>query len=391
MRGEKLGLFERIFKYRNDLAAAGEVFKMLNGYTPAFTSWNGKIYESLLVRSAIHARATHISKLQVSFQGTAKLKMQNAMRYAPNPWQTWGQFLYRTSTILDIHNTAFLVPVLDEYGQNEGVFTVLPNRCELREYGGIVYLRYEFANGQHAAIELDRCGVLSKFLYQNDIFGETNDALNPTMELVNIQTQGITEAVKSSATYRFMARLTNFSDPKDLAKEQKRFTRNNLQSGSGVLLWPNTYDSIQQIKSSPYVVDADQMKAIESNVFNYFGVNEDVLQNKAVGDVLNAFYDGGIEPFVVQAGDVLTAMHFTPRERALGSALSLQSNRFQFLTTKEKLLVTQTLADRGLATKNTILAIWGLPPLPGKLGEAIPERGEYKNLMEGKGDKNAAE
>ena len=56
-------------------------------------------------------------------------------------------------------------------------------------------------------------------------------------------------------------RLNNFTKPEDLAKERKRFTRENLQNGDGgVLLFPNTYSDIQQIKSNPYVVDAEQMR-----------------------------------------------------------------------------------------------------------------------------------
>lgn len=391
MRGETLGLFEKIFKFRRDLGNAGQVFQMLNGYTPAFTSWNGKIYESLLVRSAIHAKATHISKLQVVFQGSAKPKLQSRMKYAPNDWQTWGQFLYRTATILEVHNTAFIVPVLDEFGEQEGVFTVLPTRCELREYQGTVYLRYEFATGQYAAVEFEKCGVLNKFLYANDVFGESNAALNPTMELINIQEQGVAEAVKSSATYRFMARMTNFTDDKDLVKERKRFTKNNLASGGGLLLFPNTYDSIEQIKASPYVVDAEQRKAIDQNVFNYFGMNEDILQNKAVGDSWSAFYEGGIEPFAIQFSDVMSAMHYTKRERAAGSLVMATSNRLQYMTNKEKMLVTQTFADRGLATRDDIRAIWNLPPLPNGLGQTIPARGEYYNLGEKEGSVDAIE
>ena len=377
-----MGLFEKIFKYRNDLAAAGQLFQLLTGYTPAFTSWNGKIYESLLVRSAIHARATHISKLQIVFQGSANPKLRNRLRFRPNGWQTWGQFLYRTSTILDTHNTAFLVPVLDEFGQMEGVFSVLPSRCELREYEGTMYLRYEFASGQIAAVEFERCGVINKFLYGNDLFGENNAALNSTMELINIQEQGIGEAVRSSATFRFMARLTNFSDPKDLAKERKRFTRNNLESGGGVLLWPNTYDNIQQIKSAPYVVDADQMAAIKGNVFDYFGINEDILQNKAVGDGWSAFYEGGVEPFAIAVTEALTGMCFTHREQAAGAMVAATANRLQYMTNKEKMLVTQTFADRGLAMTDEIRAIWNLPPLPDGLGQRIPIRGEYYDIRQ---------
>ena len=47
-----------------------------------------------------------------------------------------------------------------------------------------------------------------------------------------------------------------------------------------MLLWPNTYKDVKQIESKPFVADADQMKLIRTNVFDYFGTNEDVLQNK---------------------------------------------------------------------------------------------------------------
>lgn len=378
-----MGLFEKIFKYRKDLAGAGTVFKTVNGYTPVFTSWNGKIYESLLVRAAIHTRATHISKLRIVFHGTAKPKLQRRLTQRPNEWQTWGQFLYRLSTILDVHNTAFIVPVLDEFGETVGIFPVLPNRCELREYGGTVYLRYAFASGQYAAVEFHRCGLMTKFQYMDDFFGENNEALRPTMELVNIQNQGISEAIRSSATFRFMARMTNFSDPKDLAEERKRFTRNNLEASSGgLLLFPNTYDNIQPIKASPYVVDAGQMAAIEKNVNNYYGVNEDILQNKAYGDGWNAFYEGVPEWFGIQFADVLRDMLFSSREQVAGAGVTASANRLQYMSNKDKMLATQTFADRGLAMRDEIREIWNLPPLPDGKGQTIPMRGEYYNLGE---------
>lgn len=379
-----MGLFEKIFKYRQDLKQASTVFKTLTGYTPAFTSWNGMIYESLLVRAAIHARAVHVSKLRIVFHGSAKLKLCKRLQQQPNEWQTWGQFLYRLSTILDVHNTAIVVPVLDEFGETVGIYPVLPTLCELREYQGTVYLRYSFANGEHAAIEFHRCGIMTKFQYRDDFFGENNEALRPTMELINIQDQGIAEAVRSSATFRFMARLTNFKDPDDLVKERKQFTRNNLENGGGILLFPNTYDSIQQIKTAPYVVSAEQMNAIKENVHSYFGTNDDILQNKAFGDGWNAFYEGVPEWFGIQFSDVLAKMIFTLAQRSAGNGATATSNRLQYMSNKDKMLATQTFADRGLAMVDEIREIWSLPPLPDGQGQRIPIRGEYYDLREGR-------
>ena len=385
-----MGLFDFIFKNRPKTVGRlkGE-FKMLDGYTPRFTSYSGGLYEQELVRSAINARATHISKLKVETRGSARPALQNKLKHGPNQFQTWGQFLYRLSTILDVHNTAFITPVFDEYGEPSGIYCPLPHKCEFVQYdtkdGIVPYLRYSFGWGETAAVELEYCGIMTKFQYKHDLIGESNRALFPTMDLIHIQNQGIEEGVKSAATYRFWARVTNFSMAEDLANERKRFTSENFSKdadGGGVLLFPNTYDNINQVKSSPWVVDADQMKAIDENVYKYFGVNEEILTNKAYGDTWAAFYEGAIEPFAIQFSDVLTKMLFTLREQTNGNLVMATANRLQYMSNADKLQVSAQMADRGLMTRNEIREIWNLPPLLDPYGNQLPVRGEYYNVNE---------
>ncbi|MBR7187101.1 MAG: phage portal protein [Clostridia bacterium] len=379
-----MGLFDKLFgnrpKPRGDYQ--GE-FRLLNGYKPHFTSFGGSVYESELVRSAIDKRATHMSKLQVDVQGAAKPGLRVKLKHGPNAYQTWGQFLYRLSTILDVHNTAFITPVWDEYGEISGLYAPLPTRCELIQYGGVPYIRYEFAWGERAAVELEYCGIMTRFQYRDDLFGESNRALLPTMDLIHIQNQGIQEGVKSAATYRFMAQLSNFAKAEDLKKERQRFTEENFSrdaEGGGLLLFPNTYTNIKQVDVKPWVVDADQMKAIRDSVYSYFGVNDDILTNKAYGDAWAAFYEGAIEPFAIQLSDVLTKMLFTFREQSQGNRVIATTNRIQYMTNADKLAVTQGFADRGMATIDELREIWNLPPLPNGLGQKIPIRGEYYDL-----------
>ena len=379
-----MGLFDKLFGRRPKPEGKFEgAFKMLNGYVPHFTSWAGGIYESELIRAAINARATHISKLKVETKGSARPALQNKLKHGPNEFQTWGQFLYRLSTILDIHNTAFITPVYDQYGEPSGIYTPLPDRCEMVQYNGVPYLRYEFNWGEKAALELDYCGIMTKYQYRSDFFGETNHALFPTMDLIHIQNQGIEEGVKSAATYRFMAQLANFSKAEDLAKERKRFTSENFArdaQGGGLLLFPNTYSNIKQIDVKPWVVDAEQMKIIRENVCEYFGVNDDVLMNKAYGDAWAAFYEGAIEPFAIQFSDVMTKMLFTFREQSQGNYVMATANRLQYMTNKDKLEVSAQLVDRGIISLNDAREIWNLPPVDG--GDVRIMRGEYYNTDE---------
>lgn len=379
-----MGLFDVFLKKapkpRGDFKGT---FKMLNGYEPKFTTWNGGIYESELIRSAINARAVHISKLKFESTGSARPALQNKLAKAPNEIQTWSQFLYRLSTVLDVHNTAFIIPIYDRFGEPSGIFCPLPAKCEVVQYGDKPYLRYEFNWGEKAAIELEYCGIMTKFQYKNDLMGENNHALYPTMDLIHVQNQGIQEAVKSSATYRFYAQVNNFSKTDDLINERKRFSDENFgkeAEGGGLLLFPNTYSNINQVKSQPYTVQADEMKLIEKNVYQYFMVNDKILQNEAYGDQWSAFYEGAIEPFAVQFSEVLTKMLFTFREQSQGNAVMLTANRLQYMSNDDKLNVSSQLLDRGIMSINDVREIWNLPPVDG--GDARIIRGEYWNADE---------
>ena len=379
-----MSLFDRIFrpdeakKSDEALNNARTLFQTLTAYQPVFTSWGGAIYESEVVRAAIDARARHISKLKVETIGSANPSLQSKLRQGPNQWHTWSQELYRASTILDVCNTCFIVPVFDERMIITGVFSVLPTMCTLVEYEGEIWLRYQFSTGQTAAVEFRKCAILTKHQYRDDFFGSSNVPLHETMQLIHIQNQGIEEAVKNTSTFRFMAQLSNFAKPEDLAEERKRFTAKNLSTESdsgGFLLFPNTYKDIKQVDVKPYTVDAEQMEQIRTNVYNYFGVNEDVLQNKAYGDAWSAFYEGAVEPFAIQFSESLSKALFTERERAQGSEIMATSNRLQYMSNADKLNVSSQLLDRGIFSINDVRDIWNLPHVEG--GDERIIRGEY--------------
>lgn len=378
-----MGLVEKIFGpfVRN---VGGSYFKTMTAYSPVFTSWSGALYESELVRSAVDARARHASKLQINVVGSAKPKLRNALKAGPNSWQTWSQFLYRTSTILDMQNNVFIVPVLDEYGQPTGIYPILPSNCALIEHAGEIWIRYKFRTGQIAAMPFKECALMTKHQYEDDFFGTKNSALNNTMKLIHLQEEGISEAVKNSNTYRFIAKANNFTKADDLKKERQRFTAANLRGDGdgGVLLFPNTYSDIRQIVGKPYVVDTEQIKMINTNVYNYFGVNEKVLQNSETGDEWSAFYEGATEQFAVQLSETLSKMLYTEKERARGNGIHASANRLQYMSNKDKLSVSTQLLDRGMLMLDEARAIWNLPPLPDGKGQVFIIRGEYKNAYD---------
>lgn len=376
-----MGAFDKLFKRPKVKKEVNGYFQMLDGYTPIFTDYDGGVYEMELTRSCIHTFANHCSKLLPVVSGADGRGIQTMLNGKPNPFMTSAQFAYKVATIYDTKNTCFITPILDEFDRLVGYYPVNPQQTEVIDVGGDPWLRYTFRNGEKAAIELSRCGVVSKYLYNSDIKGETNEALRSTLQLIHTQNQGISEGIKNSASFRFMATVNNFTKGKDLANERKNWVEENLGPDSGGLaLFPNSYSNVQQIQSSNKIVDSEQMTLIQTRVLNYFGCNEDVLQNKTVGDAWSAYYEGKIEPFAIQLSQAMTCMTYTKQEQRRGNAVVWQSNRLQYMNNADKLQTSTQLFDRGILSTNGVMDIWNLPHVPD--GDKRYIRKEYTEVSQ---------
>lgn len=371
-----MGLLDKLFPKKARTPRPFKRWETLTAYQSAFRTWRGEIYEFDQVRSAIDCLARNTAKLRPEMTGTAKRAMRTSLKAQPNQYQTWYQFLYRTRTIWEMQNNAIIIPILGEYDEVKGIFSVLPSECEVVEYQDTEYLRYRFYGGQYAAVELDKCGVLTKHQYKDDIFGASNTALNATCDLLDLNRQAIKEAIKNSASFKFFGRMGNFAQDKDIAAERQRIKETNMSDEEGFFfLVSNLVEDVKQIDVKPYSIDDKQLALINSNVEKYFGVSEKAVKNELTGDEAAAFYEGAIETFAIQLSEVLSKMLFTQTERNIGNAIYFTANRIQFMTNSDKLNISSSMADRGLMTINEIREIWNLAPIEG--GDRLVARGEY--------------
>ena len=381
-----MGMIEKIFGRREQPAALknAQIFKMLEGYTPAWTTWKGSVYESELIRASLDAWGRHAAKLKPNVKGSAQAELQKRLKVRPNAFQEWSKFLYQTATVLGVRNNVFLVKTRNDDGTPNGIINIVPQSWELVEYAGEPWIRFFLNGNKKRAERLAEVGIITRFQYKSELFGETNEAMRPVLDLISMQRQGITEGIKNGNSYRFWAKSDNWASDEDLGGEMERFNRftfGNKKTAGGVLLFPNTYDDIHEMKAAGYTVDKEQQDHIKTNVFDYFCVNEDILQNKAYGDAWLAFYEGFVEWFAIQLGEASSGMTFTDRERVgFGNEIFFSSNRLQYMSNADKLTAIQTYADRGLMTRNELREISNLPPLPEPYGSQIPARGEYYDV-----------
>lgn len=374
-----MGLFDSIRKKEKIENKVNSYFQTMNAYTPSFTTFEGSIYEMELTRAVIHSFATHCSKLKPEVNGSGNQTFARMLQYKPNSLMDTKKYLYRLATSYMVDNTAIIAPLYDaSYEKIVGFYPLATPKVRIQEAEGVKYIRYEFEPGNFGVFRLDDAGLMNQFQYKNEIFGESNACLYPTMELIHTNNQGIVEGVKSSATLRFLAKIAQTLRPDDLEKERKRFVESNFNSSNagGVMLIDAKYEDVKQLQTNQYTIDSAQMSQIKENVFNYFGTNEKILQNKFTSDEWGAYYEGKIEPFAIEASLVHTNMSFTPHEIAFGNNIIFTANRLQYASNQEKLNIVTQLFDRGFLTHNQGLEVFNMASI-GAEGEKRYIRKEY--------------
>ena len=388
-----MGMFEKIFGRREQPVALknAKLFRMLEGYTPAWTTFSGSIYEADLIRASLDAWGRNAAKLKPVIKGAALPELTRRLKVKPSRFNEWSQFLYQTATVLGVRNNAFLVKTRADDGTQTGVINIVPDSWELIEYENEPWIRFILPNNKRRAERLAEVGILTRFHYKSELFGENNEAMRPVLDLISIQRQGITEGIKNGNSYRFWAKNDNFASDEDLGSEMQRFNKftfGKKETAGGVLLFPNTYEEIHEMKPGGYTVDKEQQAHIRTNVFDYFGTNEEIIQNKADSEKWLAFYEGFTEWFAIQLSEVMSGMTYTDNERmGFGNQIFFSSNRLQYMSNADKLSFVSGLGDRGMITKNEAREVFNLPPLPEPYGSQVLARGEYYDTMNPPKDK----
>lgn len=374
------------FEQRKQTKILTNTLKMLTGYNPIFTTYEGGLYEMSLTRSCIDKIATQCSKLHPVINGNKNYKKYNAiLQNKPNKLMTTQQFIYRLITILVVENNAYIVPIYDNDIQRNivGFYPVRATGSKIVTIGNTDYLVYKIQNEEYV-IEYELVGSLKKYYYKKEYVGESNLALNSTMDLIDTQEQGIKEGIKSGAMIRFLARLGVVQNEESIKKEQKRLREEQLSmdNNGGVLIFDSKYADIQKVDSKPFIVDKEQMDLIKNNVFDYFHMSEGILQNTASEDQWNLFYEDVIEPLAIQISQVLTNMIIKQVDIEKGLNVVLESTKLQFISNSTKLNVSQQLFDRGILDTNQVMDIWNLPHVPDDENKRYirKEYTEVKNL-----------
>ena len=374
-----MGLLSKLFPRRRPIDAerTSQYFKSFTDYAPVFSTFQGGIYEQALTRAAVERFASSCSKLKPEVLGTAKPRVRRFIEGQPNPFMTWPRFLARCATLLDTDTTCAVVPQYDVAGNVTGVWPLKFEYAEVVELDGEAWMRFHVASGDVLPIEADQVCLVTRFQYESDFFGGGNGPINATLRILDVQDQAQENAVRNGANIRFIGRINGLMKDEQVRAKRDKFSEDNLgsENKSGLILYDNSIQDLKQVENESATVSADEMAVIKANVFDYFGINESILQNDFSEEQWGAYYESRVEPFAVQLGEGLTAMLFTSIEQAHGNRVMFSSNRLEYASNASKRNMVRDMTDRALMSINEGREVLQLPPVP--WGDQFILRGEY--------------
>lgn len=372
---ERRSLMDKIF---GALRQKREVthLRVLSGHAPVFTPWENLPYEADVVRAAVDAVARNAAKLKAKHvrrtQGQVAAvcdQMERVLTQRPNPHMSAYDFIYRLTTTLMIDNNAFAYPVWGG-ADNAVLAAVWPVNAVFAEFvedqSKVIYIRFHFGDGGNVVLPYSEVIHLRRHYYSNDLLGEPNTPINSALKAVHTTNEGLSQAVKTSASLRGILKYQGLLKDSDVKANRERFVTEymTMQNSGGVAALDGKADYIE-LKNTAITINAAQMKELRDTVFRYFGVSEAIVEGDYTEDQWNAFYESTIEPLAVQMSLEFTAKLFTDRERGFGNEIVFEANRLQYASAKTKTTLIERMVPMGLLTVNEAREIFNLAPVDG--------------------------
>lgn len=339
-----------------------------------YYSWNGKLYQSDIVRSAIRPKARAIGKavakhIRKNAEGLV-VNPEPYMRFLleePNPYMTGQQLQEKLATQLELNNNAFALIVRDQNEIPVEIYPITAIGSEALIKNGVLYLRFNLLNGKEFTFKYCDIIHLRKDYNEDDIFGDSNaEALTPLMEIVNTTDQGIVKAIRNSSVIKWLLMFKQSLRPEDLKAQAKQFAEDylDIENDSVGVAATDAKAEAKQVEPKDYVPNEKQMDKTIQRIYSFFNTNEKIVQAKYTEDEWISYYETSVEPDIIQFSNEFTRKLFTRRERGFGNKIMFESSDLSFASMDTKLRLVDYV-DRAILTPNEVREILGRAPYEG--------------------------
>lgn len=341
------------------------------GLAPAFAALPG-FTESDKYMSALRTNATYCSKAVFSSvrikDGGAQIHDWKTLDYLlqvrPNKLMNAATFWERVAYYYYHYNNAFIYKECLPNGEIRALWTIDPSECEfvkLKETGELI-MRFAI-NGQQVVYPYECIIHVANTVVDNAIFGMSNKPLRRILNLINTNYQGIDNSITTSAYIRFLMKMNSKTSDDALKEKAQKITESYLDplKKVGVIAADSSYELTELKGGEQKTANAVVMQQLDDAVCKYMGCPQEVMAGTADENVMTAYYERTIDPFLDRVSQELTEKIFTPTERAFGNKIVYSDRKLQYLPMSTRLAMFDKVRELGIVTYGTLGDLLGLP------------------------------
>lgn len=376
---EKRNFLQSLFSPKSKVVENTTQMQFLNGYNSIYTGIGDKEYDQKVARQCIDRIATQVALLEPKHILNSVSKEQDSqvgylLGNRPNPIMNTYDFLYKTISMLYSDKNAFIYIDRDKLGIVRGFYPLLATSYQLyKNENGEMFLQFQFMNGKMYMLPYLELIHLRLFYNQNDIFGTLDKTLKTDLETAHTSSEGIKNAIKTSTTLKGILKFTNaMLKDKDIKDTKDNFVRDyiNLENTSGIASLDGKAE-FQTIDMKPITLDAEQLKMVNYNIYDYFGISEKIVRNDFNTNEWNAFYEGLIKPRAKQMELEFTNKLFNKKAIKDGNRVIFSTNLLTYATLDSKVNLIKNASAYGYIRVNEARDMLGLLPLDDKEGNRL--------------------
>lgn len=388
-----MGIFRR--KQKNISTQA--VYKMITDTGNGFYAWNGKLYQSDIVRACIKPKTKAIGKLMAKHVRETITDAGKKIDINPTPYIRFlleepnefmsGQVMQeKVANQLALNNNAFILICRDAFGTPNTLYPIPCTSVEAKYIDDMLCLKFYFLNGKSNVFPYTDIIHLRDDFFFNDLFGENpTEALAQMMNVVSTIDQGIINAIKNSGVIKWLLKFTQAMRPEDLKTQAKEFAENYLSISNNSLgvAAVDAKAEAKEITPHDYVPNAAQTDRQTKRIYDFFNTNEKIVNSAFTENEWISYYEAVIEPLAEQMANEYTRKLFSRRERGFGNKIIFEASNLTYASMSTKLQLVQYV-DRGIMTPNEVRSYLNLAPLDG--GDIALLRKDTGKLTEGRED-----
>lgn len=391
-----LDFLKKTFNRRKKDKFGAEVRSVIQNYYGGnyqYFVWNyaNQIYNIPEVRSAIEKISDIFSSMPIYHRVTDKSGYSvykedptiRVLTYKPNPAQNGTQFIKEAVTRLLLDNNVFIEPLFDyKSGALKNIY-VIPSqyfRIEMANNLSNAYVQFlDAKNNPTQRYNLDDIIYISRFC---SLFGSGENKLGLYETVLKSLAEQIVNVANPNKPRAILQ--SNQNGQGQLKEKDKKGTmesvRANFADNVQGLVYFDKMWTVTPINWTENNVNQALMQLIINIVYNYFGINENIMNNKGTEIEMAMFVNTTIKPLALQFEKEFTNKLFTENEYYFGHRIEFDYQPLLITTMTAKTSWAQIGLRNGFLNIDEVREQFGYSPLLKGLGQVYRTSADLVNI-----------